>query len=439
MRKRNGVVFLLAGMIALSSSGCHVIAAYVGDSINVSEFTDRSGQKETEGPEESIEEEESTEPEETTEEEESSEIPAESQNSNAYTEEEIYEKLVKHYAWGSEDEGLAVMPGTVNGSIYSTVVRCGVPGNTGASQTLYEINADMLTGEVTQIRVLTDNQVKTFNLHYDFSKLLNKVYEYDDGSLVYSLEFTEKNGQVTANMVTFSSSGTGTGGEYFEQPVNNEEITYHNVDIQVAGIGVVAENSEVTIIPQEDSVFVHWKDENGVLIFEADLPYVRESRATENEQQENDQESEAGENLTVDVETQVQEVRDIYWEIQNNLEALQQEDGGAVVRYLDSDGHIRKIVAPKGAYYDEEISEKYNAEYYYEIDQNQYYLRFMFIYGNGEEYRFYFDRNRDCFRYIGADGIVHDYQPPLEALEDITDLYPFSMYGQLEIAWAMGG
>lgn len=252
MRKRNGIVFLLAGIIALSSSGCHVIAAYVGDSINVSEFTDRSGQKETEGPEESIEEEESTEPEETTEEEESSEISAESRDSSAYTEEEIYEKL-------------------------------------------------------------------------------------------------------------------------------------------------------------------------------------------ENSQQENDQESEEGENLTVDVETQVQEVRDIYWEIQNNLEALQQEDGGAVVRYLDSDGHIRKIVAPKGAYYDEEISEKYNAEYYYEIDQNQYYLRFMFIYGNGEEYRFYFDRNRDCFRYIGADGIVHDYQPPLEALEEITDLYPFSMYGQLEIAWAMGG
>ena len=150
MRKRNGIVFLLAGMIALSSSGCHVIAAYVGDSINVSEFTDRSGQKETE---------------ETTEEEESSEIPAESRDSSAYTEEEIYEKLVKHYAWGSEDEGLAVMPGTVNGSSYSTVVRCGIPGNTGASQTLYEINADMLTGEVTQIRVLTDNQVKTFNLN----------------------------------------------------------------------------------------------------------------------------------------------------------------------------------------------------------------------------------------------------------------------------------
>ncbi len=102
---------------------------------------------------------------ENTEEQESSQMSAESQNSSVYTEEEIYEKLVKYYEEGNEEEGLVVMPGTVSGSIYSTVVRCGVPGNAGASQTLYEINADMLTGEVTQIRVLTDNQVKTFNLN----------------------------------------------------------------------------------------------------------------------------------------------------------------------------------------------------------------------------------------------------------------------------------
>ena len=56
------------------------------------------------------------------------------------------------------------MEGSVNGSVYSTMVRCAMPGNPSASQLLYEVQVDMTNGNVTQTRVLTDNQVTTFNL-----------------------------------------------------------------------------------------------------------------------------------------------------------------------------------------------------------------------------------------------------------------------------------
>lgn len=83
------------------------------------------------------------------------------------SEEQIYEKLVDYYAKGTEDSDgadLVVMEGSVQGAIYSTMVRCGVPGNPSASQPLYEVQVDITTGDVTQIRVLTDNKITKFNI-----------------------------------------------------------------------------------------------------------------------------------------------------------------------------------------------------------------------------------------------------------------------------------
>lgn len=84
------------------------------------------------------------------------------------TDEEIYNRLVEHYKKGTEDEegsGMTVMEGSFdNETIYSTSVRCGVPGNPYASQRLYEVVVNAFTGDVTQTRVLTDNKVVTFNL-----------------------------------------------------------------------------------------------------------------------------------------------------------------------------------------------------------------------------------------------------------------------------------
>lgn len=92
----------------------------------------------------------------------------EKSNEISMDEAEIHEKLVEHYKKGTEDsdgDDLAVMQGSVWGSTYSTIVRCGMPGNPSASQKLYDVEVNMNTGEVTQTRVLTDNKVVKFNLN----------------------------------------------------------------------------------------------------------------------------------------------------------------------------------------------------------------------------------------------------------------------------------
>ena len=92
----------------------------------------------------------------------------EKSNEISMDEAEIHEKLVEHYKKGTEDsdgDDLAVMQGSVWDSTYSTIVRCGMPGNPSASQKLYDVEVNMNTGEVTQTRVLTDNKVVKFNLN----------------------------------------------------------------------------------------------------------------------------------------------------------------------------------------------------------------------------------------------------------------------------------
>ena len=91
-----------------------------------------------------------------------------SSNENIMSAEEVYEKLAEHYAQGTIDspgDDLAVMEGSVNGTTYSTTVRCGMPGNPSASQALYEVNVDMVTGIASQTRMLLpDGNVVQFSL-----------------------------------------------------------------------------------------------------------------------------------------------------------------------------------------------------------------------------------------------------------------------------------
>ena len=82
---------------------------------------------------------------------------------------EIYNKLVEYYQLGTLDasgDELVVAEGKfVDDNQYITSVYCGVPGNPSASQILYDIVVDARTGEVTQTRVLTDNQVIVYHLY----------------------------------------------------------------------------------------------------------------------------------------------------------------------------------------------------------------------------------------------------------------------------------
>ena len=86
------------------------------------------------------------------------------------TEKQIHKELVAHYKKGTSDcsgDGMTVMEGNLVNNTYYTDVRCGVPGNAYATQRLYEVKVNALTGDVEQTRVLTDNKVTIFNLFTD--------------------------------------------------------------------------------------------------------------------------------------------------------------------------------------------------------------------------------------------------------------------------------
>ena len=78
------------------------------------------------------------------------------------TETEIYERLETYYE--KEDPDLMVQEGEINSGRYETLILSQVPGNPNAVQGVYTISVDIQTGDVTEVRVLTDNRVRTYNL-----------------------------------------------------------------------------------------------------------------------------------------------------------------------------------------------------------------------------------------------------------------------------------
>lgn len=77
------------------------------------------------------------------------------------TEEEVYMELQKYYA--NDPSEVTVMEGEAQEGYYYCDVRCGVPGNSYASQRLYEVEVDMKTGEVKELNLITEIQ-NLFNL-----------------------------------------------------------------------------------------------------------------------------------------------------------------------------------------------------------------------------------------------------------------------------------
>lgn len=84
------------------------------------------------------------------------------ENKQEMTEAEVYEKLETYYE--KEDPELMVQKGKINSGKYETLVLSQVPGNPDAVQGVYDISVDIQTGDVTEIRILTDNRVRTYNL-----------------------------------------------------------------------------------------------------------------------------------------------------------------------------------------------------------------------------------------------------------------------------------
>lgn len=134
-----------------------------------------------------------------------------------------------------------------------------------------------------------------------------------------------------------------------------------------------------------------------------------------------------------DVEEEVNKIRDIYYRVQGDSSNLTKQDGGSVTRWIDSNGKIRKIVAPAGTYDDTNGADaaKYNAEFYYNENEE---LVFVFLYSGKEEHRLYVVQG-ECVRYIGQDGSVNDY-PELKEAESVCDLGYFIGLGMMEIHYA---
>ena len=84
------------------------------------------------------------------------------ENKQEMTAAEVYEKLETYYE--KEDPELMVQKGKINSGKYETLVLSQVPGNPDAVQGVYDISVDIQTGDVTEIRILTDNRVRTYNL-----------------------------------------------------------------------------------------------------------------------------------------------------------------------------------------------------------------------------------------------------------------------------------
>lgn len=152
-----------------------------------------------------------------------------------------------------------------------------------------------------------------------------------------------------------------------------------------------------------------------------------------------EQETQQSSSQEIDIEQEIADIRELYYGIQYNLDSFTVRDGGGgTSRYLDKEGNVCKISAPKGSY-SFPLSQDYAAEYYYDTADGSCRLRFAFVFGAGEEYRFYFLRDGRCIRYIGPDGQITDYPSPRDSLEDVTDKWVFCTQGGLEISQTLGG
>jgi len=134
------------------------------------------------------------------------------------------------------------------------------------------------------------------------------------------------------------------------------------------------------------------------------------------------------------VERRVNEIKDMYNEIQNSLTEYTMEDGGSdTIRYLDKLGRIRKIVTSETTYSGMNFNTEYSAEYFY--DQNK--VFFLVVYNQSEQHRIYLDKNDylSCVRYIDEYGIIHDY-PEGKHVNELTKVGNYVGLAMQELHWA---
>lgn len=212
---------------------------------------------------------------------------------------------------------------------------------------------------------------------------------------------------------------------YIDDSYLNKNIL-GNIPNDIDGIKVIVTDECKNLISQA----MGENNENNEDKFESTESIKRED-STEVSQQENSN-STAGKQA-YDVEEEVNKIRDIYYWVQGDSSNLTKQDGGSVARWIDSNGKIRKIVAPAGTYDDTNGAgaAKYNAEFYYNENEA---LVFVFLYSGKEEHRLYVMQGK-CVRYIDQDRSINDY-PELKEADRVCDLGYFIGLGMMEIHYA---
>lgn len=94
----------------------------------------------------------------------SEELIVEQLQNSSNMETDVHKKLQEYYK--SDPSNLTVMEGYTEGDYYYCDVRCGVPGNPIASQRIYDIELNVISGEVVEINLITNTR-KIFNIYFE--------------------------------------------------------------------------------------------------------------------------------------------------------------------------------------------------------------------------------------------------------------------------------
>ncbi len=125
-----------------------------------------------------------------------------------------------------------------------------------------------------------------------------------------------------------------------------------------------------------------------------------------------------------DVEKEVEYIRKLYYETQENVDNFLQNEIDGITYYLDKEELVKAIVKSGVG------NSPYTRNYYYEEGK----IYFAFIFNGTEEYRFYFKDN--CLiRYIDSTKTVYDYGiAEMEIFDEmcsdiLIEAYDLGMYG----------
>jgi hypothetical protein len=156
---------------------------------------------------------------------------------------------------------------------------------------------------------------------------------------------------------------------------------------------------------------------------------------TEAEREMEESESTAQEEDAMTQDEKIEYIRVVYYDTQDKLQSYKKTTANDMEYYFDGEV-LKKIVAKAGTYDEDSYSNAgvYTAEYYYGDNG----LLFVFVYGKGEEYRYYLEPagGNQCIRYIGPDGVVKDFTEGVDAQETFKTTGYFCFLGYMEPHWA---